>query len=120
MKCSFYDYYKCEGHIIEKYYITPCEYWDWPRIFVCKYHQNKEITWQDALNTRSNVHTNDGKMTHTKELSSLQILEFWIGNAEEIIFCSVCNGVGGIKDSSVILGLRPCTVCNCTGRKINI
>jgi hypothetical protein len=65
---------------------------------------------------RSNVLVNNNKMTHTKELSDLQGLDFWIGNCEEIVFCPTCNGVGGIKDDNAILSLIPCKECNCTGR----
>lgn len=113
MKCIF-ESYDCEGKLIRKGYEQPCHYWGWPTIFTCEYHKNYEVTWQDALNTRSNILINKVKMTHTKELSALQGLEFWIGNCEEIVFCPACNGTGEEGDN--IDSPISCKECNCTGR----
>jgi len=118
MKCMFVcpGFYDCRGKVKEKIYAKPCEYWGWPKVFVCEEH-NRDIDWKDVLNTKSNVITNNRKMIHTKELGHLQGLDFWVGNCEEIVFCPICNGAGGIEDENSILGIKPCDECKCTGRK---
>lgn len=114
MKCIFKSY-MCEGRLNLAEYEKPYDY-HWPMIYVCKYHKDNEITWEDALNSQSNVLVSNIKMTHTEKLGSPQALDFWIGNCEEIIFCPVCNGTGEIGYAEDLRSVKPCDECKCTGR----
>lgn len=112
-KCVFRSS-ECEGKKTEVNYEVPFEHWYWPNVFICEYHKGLPVTWKDALNTRANIHYPNIKMTHTKELSPLQGLDFWIGHCEEIEFCKACNGTG--EKGDCILSPVPCKECDCTGR----
>lgn len=104
LKCIF-NSWDCRGTLLEKNYDKPSHYFDWPKIYTCKFHKRKKVGWKDALNTRSNVLVNNRKMTHTKELVGFQGLdECWLGITVNIELHSLCGGSG-------------CIECNYTGRE---
>jgi len=113
MKCIFKSH-SCCGRLNRITYERPSFRYDWPIVYICKYHKKRRITWIDVLNSRSNLLVNNVKMTHTNELSALQALDFWLGNCEKIVLCSECKGTGEKGDN--INSPIPCKKCNCTGR----
>ena len=118
-KCLFKSWkWDCSGEVKKFDYIIPFDYWGWPDIYLCEFHKDFKFDWRDALNSRSNVKTNNAKMTHTKEFSPLQGMDEWLGTSTiEITFCSVCKGTGEIGDCQGNLELvKPCEECKCTGR----
>lgn len=114
-KCAFRMNGGCWGNEEHREYEKPFIHYYWPIIYVCENHKYKEVTWIDAINSKSNVLMPFNKMTHTKELSKLQALEMWIGNCEEITFCFSCNGTG--EDGDNIEAPIICKKCKGTGRK---
>lgn len=117
-KCLHHDTWNCRGERKKVDYEKPCPYFYWPDIYLCEAHKKCKVDYRVALNSLSNVKTNNREMTHTKDISELQGMEYWIGNIDEIVFCDACNGTGEIGDCKGNLSIaKPCDKCKCTGRK---